>query len=351
MKFKVFKVFGEKAGRTVRAYKNIWLSRIEYAITHVISMREFYGRKHEGEAGLLIARFVKETFKSVGVVRRISKLSSTSLGKAYLAYSLIDIVKGIDKSKVNAVFQDIKKIKDLSGLEFVGGLRDIIYRHFDGDTAKRIDKMLGLRVSSAVVSETCIYDPVAERAFSIDPVTGKFTTAKVRLDREGAVEELFMRGMFDRSKDIFSTYVEWRMLKIIDEGMAKGLKGSDLGQHVFVKLRDELTKDDYFMYAFNFYLAKHIDRLEKSEQVSAAFGELLVQVSAMYRRLVGSVVRAAASVLPFFGSLAEVGASLGEGVGELGENIGRAIKKSKEKGGIRTVKVKLGQKDDLIGFF
>ncbi len=348
MKFKMFKSFGESARRVVKVYKDVWLSRINYAIGMLVAMRHAYGKMHEGEAGVAIAKFVHETFRSIGIVNRVRKLSNTRLGKAFIAYTLVDVVRKIDESKVSVVMDELKKLKDKNGLEFFEGVKNIVVKCFDNDIRRRVDRAVGIRISNAIVSETAIYDPISERMVSIDPLTGRVSVVKMKLNRKGAVEELFSRGVFDKSKDIFSTYAEWRMLKIVDEALAKGLKGKDLGYYVFNRLRDELYKDDRFFYAFRYYLAKHIERLEKSQQVGAAFGELLMWISRMYRRLAANVIRAASSI-PIFGPLAESVAGLGEGIAELGEGIGESIKKSRK--GVKEIKISLGRKDDLIGFF
>lgn len=311
-------------------------------------MRHFYGKPHEGEAGLAIAGFVKETFKSIGVVRRVSKLSSTPLGKTYISYALLDIVKTVDKSKVKDVFDDIKKIKDLNGLEFFKGIKGIVESRFDSEVRRRIDRMYALRISNAIVGEKAIYDPISERLISIDPVSGKPVIAKGGLKGE-VLEELMYHGLKDKAKDIFVNYAEWKMLKIIDEGMSKGFSGKELGLYVFKRLRDELRKDEYFYESFHYYLAKHLDKLRVSESASVAFAEVLVQINKMYRRLLASMGRVIASV-PVFGAVAEPLVSMYESFGELGESIGEAIKKSKKERSIRTIKVDPNRKDALFEF-
>ena len=137
------------------------------------------------------------------------------------------------------------------------------------------------------------------------------------------------------------------MKKIIDEGIAKGLSGKELGLYVFTKLKGELDRDSVFFESFKYYLAKHLDKLRTSEQAGVAFGEILIQVMRINRRLAATVVRAAVAI-PIFGPIAEVMAGVGEGVGELGEGIGESIRSSKKN---REIKVRLGQHDDLIEFF
>ena len=94
MEFKVFRSLGRDVKRVSRMYKDIWFSKITSAVAELISMRMALGGKaHEGEFGLAIAKFVRETFKSVGVMLRINKLSKTNIGKMFIAYTLLDVVK------------------------------------------------------------------------------------------------------------------------------------------------------------------------------------------------------------------------------------------------------------------
>jgi len=163
VKLKAFKHVGGKVRRVGRVYGSIWFSRITSAISQLVAMRHMISRASEGELGLAIAKFVKESFKSIGVVRRVSKLSSTTLGKTCIAYTLLDIVKKVDPSKVKVVLEDIKGIKDKNGLEFFEGIMNIVNSRFSEDVKNRIDRMLSLRLSNAVVSEDSIYDPLSER--------------------------------------------------------------------------------------------------------------------------------------------------------------------------------------------
>ena len=103
-----------------------------------------------------------------------------------------------------------------------------------------------------------------------------------------------------------------------------------------------------FFESFKYYLASHIEKLRASESAGIAFGEILIQVMRINRRLISSAMRVAAYI-PIFGSIVEPLIGSFEGFGELGESLGQTIKKS--KGGIREVKVDLRRRDDLIEFF
>ena len=222
MKVRVFKGIEEKVKRAGRVYGSVWLSRITSAISELVAMRMAIGGKaHEGEFGLAIARFVKESFKSIGVVRRVSKLSKTSLGKMYIAYTLLDIVKKFDASKTKVVLEDIKNLRSKNGLEFFEGIMSIVNKHFDGDIRNRIDRMLSLRISNAVVGDDVVYDPISEKLFARDTFTGKNVVKKLRIRNSEDALELFSYGIKD--KNLFINYAEWRMLKIIDHGISKGL--------------------------------------------------------------------------------------------------------------------------------
>ena len=205
MKFKVFRSLGRDVARAVKVYKRTWEARITSAISELISMRMMIGRASEGELGLAIAKFVKESFKSAGIVRRVSKLSKTSVGKTYMSYVLLDVIRKVEPEKVKVVIEDIKSIKDKSGLEFFEGIMNIINERFAGDVRKRIDKMFTLRVSNAVVGRDVVYDPVSERLIGRDYLTGKFINKKFKLTKNN-VYDLYAYGIKD--KDVFVHYAE-----------------------------------------------------------------------------------------------------------------------------------------------
>jgi len=326
---KRFRMLGDKARKFGRVYRVVWASRINYALSQLVSMRLTYGKPHEGEAGLAIARFVREAFRSVGIVRRVSKLCSSELGKAYVGAALLDIVGKVDSSKVSIVKQELAKLKGKDGLEFLESVKNIIERHFGGAARDRINKLLGHRLSNVIVSKSAVYDPVDCKLYSVNPMNGEVEVKELKIRSPNDSLELLSHGIFDKSRDIFVNYAEWRMLRIVDSGLEKGLSGKELGVYVFSKLRNELYEDEYFFESFKYYLAKHIEKLEAHKTASVAFGELLMSVGRMYRRMVAGALRAAGN-LPLAGPIVESLAAGIEGFGELGEGIARSLHKNKK---------------------
>ena len=134
-------------------------------------------------------------------------------------------------------------------------------------------------------------------------------------------------GIFDKKKDLYSELAEWRMLKIIEEGELKGLSGKNLGMYVHARLREELNKDPYFFEAFKYYLAKHLDNLEKSRLVMSAFGDLLIAYAKMQQRMAAAIARAARN-LPL-GYIAEPFIALAEGISGIGESTDKEVRTSR----------------------
>ncbi len=75
----------EEIKKKTKIFGDIWSRRIDYAIAQLVSARLFYGKAREGEMGLSIVKFVKETWRSISITRRLDKLSKSNLGKAYVA--------------------------------------------------------------------------------------------------------------------------------------------------------------------------------------------------------------------------------------------------------------------------
>jgi len=321
IKDKVSKVV-DTTKKRIGLFKDVWTKRLNFVITQLITARLSVGEVHEGEAGLLIAKFIRETFRSVSIVRKIDKLSSTTLGKAFITKIILE---NIPKNKRQAVLEDIKKLANLNGLDFIEGVKKVMKNHLTSEEFQKANRALGNRLAYALVSENAIFDVIDQKLYAVDEVTGKVIEKKLDLRKANDVIELLSYGVIDKKKDLYVDFAEWRMLRIIEEGEAKGLKGKDLGIYVFTKLKEELERDGTFRYCFNYYLVKHCDRLEKSKAVMAGFGELLLGLMRLQRRLLATAARAA-SALPIFGPIAEAIVGMGESLGELGEQI---IEKSK----------------------
>ena len=321
IKDKVSKVV-DTTKKRIGLFKDVWTRRLNFVMSQLIAARLSIGDVHEGEAGLLIAKFIRETFRSVSIVRKIDKLSSTTLGKAFITKIILE---NIPKNKRQAVLEDIKKLANLDGLNFIEGVRKVMKNHLTSEEFQKVSRTLGNRLAYALVSENAIFDVIDQKLYAVDEVTGEVIEKKLDLRKTNDVIELLSYGVIDKKKDLYVDFAEWRMLRIIDEGMQKGLKGKSLGEYVYSRLRDELSNDPHLRESFKYYLIRYYDRLEKSKIVMAGFGELLIGLMRLQRRMIAAIARAA-SALPIFGPVAEAIVGMGESLGEIGEQI---IEKSK----------------------
>jgi len=307
----------EPLKKRTKLFADIWSRRVNFVLSQLVSARLSLGIKgHEGELGLAISKFVRETFRSISITRKIERLTSSSLGKAFISKIILD---NVPESKRSLVLNDIKKIADFSKLEFIEGIKKILEKHLNPVELRRLDTILGNRLAHALVSRDAVFDVIDNKLYAIDNATGEIIEKKLDLKKSNDVVELLAHGVLDKNKDLYTDFAEWRMLKIIDEGMQKGLKGKDLGIYVHHRLREELMKDELFQYCFNYYLTNHYNNLEKSRTLMVAFGDLVLAYVKLYRKLATAVARAA-STIPIFGSIAEATASLGEAVSETGES-------------------------------
>jgi len=305
-------------------FKDIWSKRINYAIAQLVSARLFYGKQHEGEMGLVITRFVKETWRSISAVRKLEKLSRSDLGKAYIAKLVLD---NVQKEKRGIILSEMSKLKDKDGLDFVEGLKKILENNLTKEEYAKLNNLLGRHLAHVISSSKgdVIFDPISSKLYYKD-MEGIPRTKTLDMRKTDDVLELLSFGLLDKKKDLYSEFAEWRMLKIIEEGELKGLKGKDLGIYVHARLKEEIEKDPHFFECFKYYLAKHINNLEKSRDAMTAFGDLLVAYAKMQQRMFASVVRAVRN-LPF-GYIVEPFAAMGEAVAEMGD-IRKEVKERK----------------------
>ena len=309
-----------------KLFGDIWMRRINSAVSQLIAVRLAVGKIHEGEAGLLISRFIKETFRTFSTMRKIDRLSKSPLGKSYIVKVVLD---NIPMEKRSTILKEISKVKDREGVDFIEALEKILESTLGKENYKKVDAILGSRLSHALVSDRAIFDVVDQKLYAYDEATGSIIEKKLDLKNPNDLIELLSYDLY-KKQDLRSDYAEWKMLKLIEEGEAKGLKGKSLGLYIYSRIGEELQKDEVFRHGLIIYLVKHFDRLEKSREVMSAFGDLLISYSKFYEKIVSSVVRAMGRV-PFIGPLAESGAALGGALSELGEDITRTLKKSKNR--------------------
>ncbi len=86
-----------------------------------------------------------------------------------------------------------------------------------------------------------------------------------------------------------------------------------------------------FFGSFKYYLATHLEKLEKSELAVAGFGELMIQVMRIDRRLVAAAMEDVAAI-PILGAIIEPMICAFEGFGELGESLGKSLKRANKEG-------------------
>lgn len=317
----------ESIRKRARIYKDVWSSRLLSVSAQIISARLAIGKSHEGEAGLVIARFVSETFRSVSIVQKIKKLSSSSIGKAFITKLLLDNVSAEKRSKI---LEYIEKISKFDGVDFIEGMNLLMKKHLSPIEYERINRILGYRLSNAVISREAIYDPVDSKLYAIDLTGSNVVERKIDLKNINDLIDLHLYGVLDKKKDFLSQYAEWKMLKFIEEGHLKGLKGKQLGEYVFFRIQQEGERDPLFFKSFHYYLAKHYDRLEKNKKVMAGFGEVMIYWAKLYKNIAASVTKAMA-ILPFLGPLADFYASLADSLSETGDKIHEAVKAIKSR--------------------
>jgi len=316
----------EGIAKKTKIFKDIWSKRIDYAITQLISARLFYGKPHEGEMGLAIAKFVKETWRSISAVNKLEKLSKSDMGRAYIAKMILD---NVPDEKRGIILSELAKLRNAEGLEFVEGVKKILERNLSREEYTKLDNVLGRHLAHAIVSGdgSAIFDPISSKLYYKD-FEGIPQEKTLDLRKPDHVLELLSFGLLDKKKDLYSEFAEWRMLKIVEEGEMKGLKGKDLGVYVHARLREELEKDPHFFECFKYYIAKHINNLEKSRAAMVAFGDLIVAYAKLQQKMAAVVARAVRN-LPF-GYIIEPAVALAEGIGDLGDKTREAAKKRSE---------------------
>lgn len=309
-----------------RIFIDIWSRRIEFVTSQLISMRLSYGRSHEGEFGLMISKFVKETFRSISITRKIEKISRSDLGKSYVIKLILD---NLDREKKRIILSKLIKIKDEEGIDFIEGIRGILKSNLSKEEYEKIDKILGRRLSHLISDSkgSIIFDPIDSKMYSINQ-EGFLEEKNIDPRNFNDLIELMSYGLLDKRKDLYSEYCEWKMLKIIEDAELKGLSGKNLGLYLHSRILEEMEKDPFFLRAFQFYLVKHYEQLEKSKNAMIAFGDILIAYAKIQKRMMAAATRAMGSI-PFFGSIADAIASMGESLLEIGDRSSDLLRKKR----------------------
>ena len=114
-------ILGEVMKKRARVYRDLWTRRINYVVSQLITARLALGKAHEGEAGLLIVKFVKETFRTFSMVMKLDKLLKTDLGRSYIVKTILDNVNNDEEGTI------LSKLINLRNLEGVYLIRMINY--------------------------------------------------------------------------------------------------------------------------------------------------------------------------------------------------------------------------------
>ena len=284
-----------------------------------------------------ISNKVSSLMKKIMITRKMEKLGKTRLGRSYINNVVINLVKkyGAEKTevygaetssnpKLKIIRRELKKLynnHNVKGVDYIQAIREIIHKHFDPKTAKKIDKELMIRINMLELGKKGLVDFIDGRTFyktNNKPVNFK----KYSLDE--VHKAMDTAGIKKTKRD----YYEMKVARIMVEAIRTS-KSHEEAITKFEKLYyGEREIDTLFRIAeFNAVLRYFVDMYNKStimnvsEKVLTTIPNRLVKMSS---RLLASAYR----MIPIVGSIAATNVEAAEAVAEIGESISAKVENS-----------------------
>lgn len=313
--------------------RELRLFRTELALKSIKYLNPMTERAIIGKAA---EEAVRKVWSRYSIKRKLNKLASTKHGKAYINNIVIALakkygaekveVKGIESTvnyKASLLRKELKQLyrnKELSGINYIEKVREAIFRHFDKDTALKIDKELKIRLLMVELGKQGVVDLFDGRTFYSKENGIRFTS----FGREKIGEALTFAGVKKTKYDYYTFKLSEIMLNAV-----RTSKTPEEATAKFDELyRKTLETDPLFRKAEFEAIARE---LTKMYNLAGAVGMLQETLKTVPNRLISIVSRMLAraySMIPIVGALASTQVEAAEAVASLGEAISNKVSSS-----------------------
>jgi len=285
--------------------------------------------------------------KERAVFRKMEKLGSTRVGRAYINNIVINAAKKYvyvkedtvqtnlegfgeisvpthNRYSLKILREELSKLyanRDVKGSRYIEEVRNVLYRVFDQKTAQKIEKELLMRISMAELGKKGLLDPIDGRAFfkTKDRPVGFKVYGSDRIN-EGRKE----LGIRWRKTDYFEIKVGRIMLEAITSASSpEEAKRKFIELYARERERDPLFREaeikGAFKYLMGIYNAAAIANI--SEKVLAMIPTRLVYMASR-------MLARAYAMLPLVGAIAATNAEAAAAIAEIGEGLQSKIEQS-----------------------
>ena len=267
----------------------------------------------------------------------MEKLGKTKLGRSYLNNIVINLVKKYggetveiygERSTINPktkiIREELKELyrrRDIKGVDYIQALRNIIFKHFDYDTANKIDRELMIRINLLELGRKGIVDFIDGRTF--------YKTDSKQINfKEFDLKKIHEAISLARIKKSKKDYFEMKIARLMVESIRKANSPEELAI-IFEKLyMEEREKDPVFKASeFNAALSFIVEMYNKSALVGIP-QQVLLTVPSRLVKLASRMLAQAYRMIPIVGAIASTQVEAAGAVAEIGEAISRKVESS-----------------------
>ncbi len=306
-----------------------------------IILRSFHGSRIMYER-MILAQVAKEAtsklYNRITTIRRMNKLGKTKWGRAYINNLAINLAKKYGKEtleisesgkietnyKVFLFRKELKKLLNnhkLKGKQYVDKVRRLIYKYFDKDVAKKIDRKLLAHLVFSTVGKNGVLDISGKVFYGSNESLSFKQLDKGELHK---AQNLIKLSKFQRLKEYFEFKESEILLKVLEEYDDPKLAALKYEE----EFRRLLKEDTKFRIAAEQYMTREI---VKTYNIAGMIGVLQETLTTIPTRLVSMTSRMLAriySMLPIVGSAAATSAETAGALAELGEALSQKISSS-----------------------
>jgi len=279
---------------------------------------------------------MRRAWSRYSIKRKLNKLASTKHGKAYINNIVLNLAKKYGAEKVEAkgiestinfrtklLRQELKalyKNKELNGINYIEKVREAIFKHFDMNTALKIDKELKLRLLICEVGKRGVTDLFDGRTFYSKDKAIKF----VRLGREKIGEALMLAGVKKTKYD----YYTFRLSEIMLESVRTARNPVEASTKFEELYRRTLQTDPLFRRAEFEAIVKELTRMYNLAGAVGMLQETLKTVPNKLISIASRILARAYAMIPIVGAIASTQVEAAEAVASLGEAISNKVENS-----------------------
>jgi len=292
------------------------------------------------QIGYNIAERLRNLIDMRSLDKKIDKLVSTRWGRAYISKNIIELVKkhgvenvevvnpdtgekigeGLSKARISMIRKELRELNKLhlSGEEYLKKIKEILDRHLDEASSRKILNRLLLQIHSGEIGRNGIINP----GRAVYEENGKINVVDYDVKDASKMKELVEVAGVKKSK---LDYFRHKDALLMAEAVERSSNIQEAIEYYMKRFNEELKKDQLFRQGFQEWLQKEMIRIYNIGAALTAGEEIVRSLPLYLAATINKMLAQAVRRLPLLEDIAAIQYEAGVAMAEIGSKLSDRI--------------------------